>query len=106
MTLPFCITSNRISRNIPSRLLPTASAPPARRSFTVTSQRWKKRQTCPHLVERIFVDQGPGLEAVPADLVQKTRRLREDHARGLVVDVHRIAHGEVMLRAGECDVEE
>src|SRR2546428_6378005 len=58
------------------------------------------------VAELIFVDQGPGLEAVPADLVQEPRRLGEDHARGLVVDVRRIAHVEVLLRAGDGDVEE
>src|SRR5437870_7709563 len=58
------------------------------------------------IAELIFVDQGPGLEAIAADFVQKTRRLGEDHARGLVVDVHRTAHVEVLLRAGDGDVEE
>src|SRR5881396_3706670 len=58
------------------------------------------------VAELIFVDQGPGLEAVPADFVQEPRGLGEDHARGLVVDVHRTAHVEVLLRAGDGDVEE
>src|SRR5713226_135165 len=77
-------------------------------AWTIGGRKKRKATTrVPLLVaELIFVDQGPGLEAVPADFVQKARRLGEDHARGLVVDVHWTAHVEVLLRAGDGDVEE
>src|SRR5256885_2518867 len=77
-------------------------------AWTVGGRRRKMTATTVSLLiaECIFVDQGPGLEAVPADLVQEPRGLGEDHARGLVVDVHRIAHVEVLLRSGDGDVEE
>src|SRR3989454_2429088 len=75
-------------------------------AWTVGAENSTRQVTHALIAERIFVEERPCFEAVLPDLVQKAGRFGEDHARGLVVDVHWIAHVEVLLCAGDGDVEQ
>src|SRR3989442_1137592 len=75
-------------------------------AWTVGAENSTRQVTHALIAERIFVEERPCFETVLPDVVQKAVRFGEDHARRLVVDVHRITHVKVLLCAGDGDVEQ